>query len=39
MGWMRFPEAGRYTLNVRLLEGDVKTSSLSAIHLTPVLLD
>ncbi|WPJ96209.1 alpha-L-fucosidase [Coraliomargarita algicola] len=39
MGWLHFPEAGRYRIHVRLLEGDVKSSSLSAIHFGLVLAD
>ncbi|MGZ0655738.1 alpha-L-fucosidase [Coraliomargarita sp. W4R72] len=39
MGWVDFPQVGRYQVNVRLLDGDPKTSSLSAIHFTPVLID
>ena len=38
MGWLNFPIPGRYTINVRLLEGDGDTSSLSAIHFSPVML-
>lgn len=37
MGWLNFPVPRRYTINVRLLEGDGDTSSLSAIHFSPVM--
>lgn len=33
IGWLRIPEAGRYTLSVSCVEGDLEKASLKAIHL------
>ncbi|MCM2374454.1 alpha-L-fucosidase [Aporhodopirellula aestuarii] len=35
IGWINFPEAGRYTMGVNCIEGEVETASLKAIHFTP----
>ena len=32
IGWINFPKAGRYTVSVSCLEGDVAEASLKAIH-------
>ncbi len=37
VGWIRFPQSGRFTVSVSCLEGDLAEASLKAIHLTPVL--
>jgi alpha-L-fucosidase len=34
IGWVNFPEPGRYTVSISLLEGDLAQASLKAIHLT-----
>lgn len=36
MGWLNFPEAGRYQIEVSCLEDAAKTASLSEIHFTPL---
>jgi alpha-L-fucosidase len=36
IGWISFPEAGRHTVSVSCLEGDLAQASLSAIHFTPL---
>lgn len=36
IGWLDFPEAGRHTVKVSCLEGDLKTASLSGIRFTRV---
>ncbi|MGJ8649964.1 MAG: alpha-L-fucosidase [Opitutaceae bacterium] len=36
IGWMNFPEAGRYTINVSCIEGDTEAAGLSEIHFTRV---
>jgi len=36
IGWLHFPEAGRYTVRVSCLEGELTTASLQAIHFTRV---
>lgn len=36
IGWMDFPKAGRYTINVSCLDGDIANAGLSAIHFTRV---
>ncbi|MDB4766396.1 alpha-L-fucosidase, partial [bacterium] len=35
IGWLNFPEPGRYTVKVKCLEGEKETASLSAIHFEP----
>ncbi|MCF7972228.1 MAG: alpha-L-fucosidase [Phycisphaerae bacterium] len=37
IGWINFPKAGKYTVSVSCLEGDLTEASLKAIHFTPVL--
>jgi len=34
IGWINFPKAGRYTVSVSCLEGDLAEASLKAIHVT-----
>jgi alpha-L-fucosidase len=34
IGWINFPEPGRYTVSVSCLEGDLAQASVKAIHLT-----
>ena len=34
IGWINFPEAGRHTVSVSCLEGDLAQASLKAIHFT-----
>ncbi len=36
MGWFHFPEAGRHTVSVSCLEGDLEQASLKAIHFTRI---
>ncbi|MDF7824639.1 alpha-L-fucosidase [Pontiellaceae bacterium B12227] len=36
IGWINFPKAGKYKVAVSCLDGDCKSSSLKAIHFTPV---
>jgi len=36
MGWLQFPEPGRYQVSVSCLEGNTKTASLKAIRFTPI---
>ena len=36
IGWIRFPEPGRYRVAVSLIEGDPAKASLKAIRFTPV---
>jgi len=36
IGWIDFPEAGRHTVSVSCLEGDLAQASLKAIHFTPL---
>lgn len=36
IGWLTFPKAGRYTVNVQCLEGDVESASLEAVEFTPI---
>jgi alpha-L-fucosidase len=36
IGWINFPEAGRHTVSVACLEGDLAQASLRAIHFTPL---
>jgi alpha-L-fucosidase len=36
IGWINFPEAGRHTVSVSCLEGDLAQASLKAIHFTPL---
>ena len=36
IGWLHFPEAGRYTVRVSCLEGELSTASLQAIHFTRI---
>ncbi len=38
MGWIGFQNAGRYTVSVSCLEGDLKKASLTALHFTRVVL-
>ena len=35
IGWMHFPEPGKYQVSVSCLEGDTKTASLKAIRFAP----
>ncbi|MBB3209421.1 alpha-L-fucosidase [Rhodopirellula rubra] len=35
IGWINFPSAGRYTIDVRCLEGELETASLKSIHFAP----
>lgn len=39
MGWMNFPEAGKYKVSVSCIEGDLKEASLKSIHFTPAMRD
>ena len=34
IGWINFPNAGRYTVSVSCIEGDLAEASLKAIHFT-----
>jgi len=34
IGWINFPEAGRHTVSVSCIEGDLAEASLKAIHFT-----
>ncbi len=36
IGWLQFPEPGRYQVSVSCLEGNTKTASLKAIRFTPI---
>ncbi|VGO18976.1 hypothetical protein SCARR_01030 [Pontiella sulfatireligans] len=36
IGWINFPEPGKYKVSVSSLEGDCKTSSLKSIRFSPV---
>jgi alpha-L-fucosidase len=36
IGWLNFPKAGKYKLNVGCLEGNAKTASLKSISLSLV---
>lgn len=36
IGWINFPKAGRYLVDVSLLEGDTESASLKSIRLSPV---
>jgi len=35
IGWVKFPEAGRYQVSVSLMDGDAKKASLKSIHFAP----
>lgn len=35
IGWLNFPKAGRYKVNVSCLEGNVESASLKSIRFTP----
>lgn len=37
IGWLNFPQRGRYKVSVSCREGDVSSASLKAIHFKPVL--
>ena len=37
IGWINFPEPGKYAVSVSCLEGDLAEASLRAIHFAPVL--
>lgn len=37
IGWLNFPEAGRYTISVSCLEGNLDKASLKSLHLRPVI--
>ncbi|HML74347.1 MAG TPA: alpha-L-fucosidase [Anaerohalosphaeraceae bacterium] len=37
IGWLNFPQRGRYKVSVSCSEGDVSGASLKAIHFKPVL--
>lgn len=36
IGWVNFPEAGRYTVSARCIDGDIPSASLKAIHFEPI---
>ncbi|OVE82729.1 alpha-L-fucosidase [bacterium M21] len=36
IGWLNFPEPGRYQVSVSCLEGDLAAASLKSIHFTPI---
>jgi alpha-L-fucosidase len=36
MGWLHFPTSGKYTVAVSCLEGNIESSELKSIHLTPL---
>nr|WP_037246927.1 alpha-L-fucosidase [Rhodopirellula baltica] len=36
IGWVHFPEAGRYTVSARCIDGDIPSASLKAIHFEPI---
>ena len=36
IGWIRFPEAGKYKVSVSCLEGDLERASLKSIHFLPI---
>ncbi|WP_404307370.1 alpha-L-fucosidase [Neorhodopirellula lusitana] len=36
IGWMNFPEPGKYTLNVSCLEGNLDSASLKTIRIEPI---
>ncbi|TWU47643.1 Alpha-L-fucosidase [Rubripirellula tenax] len=36
IGWIHFPEPGRYKVSVRCVDGDIKSSSLKAIEFEPI---
>jgi alpha-L-fucosidase len=37
IGWLNFPQRGRYQVSVSCLEGNVSEASLKAIHFKPIL--
>jgi alpha-L-fucosidase len=37
IGWIRFPEPGRYRVSVSCLEGEREKASLQAVHFTPIV--
>ena len=39
IGWLNFPESGRYQVSVSCLEGETQSASLKAIRFTPILPD
>ena len=39
IGWLSFPESGRYQVSVSCLEGETQSASLKAIRFTPILQD
>ncbi len=36
IGWVNFPEAGRYAVSVSCVDGEREPASLKSIHFTPV---
>ncbi|PXA03539.1 alpha-L-fucosidase [Coraliomargarita sinensis] len=36
IGWIEFPETGRYTIHVSCIEGDLEKASLKSVHFTKV---
>ncbi|MFO8026045.1 MAG: hypothetical protein R6U56_00080, partial [Opitutales bacterium] len=38
IGWIHFPNPGRYTVTVSCIEGDLEKASLKSIHLSKVAL-
>jgi alpha-L-fucosidase len=36
IGWLQFPQPGRYNVNVSCLEGNTKTASLKSIRFAPI---
>jgi len=34
IGWINFPKAGRHTVSVSCIEGDLAKASLKAVHFT-----
>lgn len=37
IGWLNFPEPGRYTVSVSCIDGDREAASLESIHFAPVV--
>lgn len=36
IGWLCFPQAGRYTLSISCLEGDMEKACLRAVNISPI---
>ncbi len=37
-GWLLFPEKGKYTINVRCIEGEIETAKLKSLSIKPIKL-